>query len=118
MGNGTEKLTQSSMKLVNPGVAQHMAECHTPATTAKSYTIVKLTEKKMPMHIFNLSKKEIKEATVRYQSRILRPAEWMGKGNSDEDISAYKNKRGGKESACGKSQKRGKQQILIIKYIR
>lgn len=67
----------------------------------------------MPMHIFNLSKKEIQETTVRYQSRILRPAEWMGKGNSDEDISAYKNKRGGKES-----QKGGKQQILKIKYIR
>lgn len=72
----------------------------------------------MPMHIFNLLKKEIQETTVKYQSRILRPAEWMGKGNSDENISVYKNKRGGKESACGKSQKRGKQQILKIKYIR
>ena len=64
------------------------------------------------MHICLLSKKEIQETTVKYQSRILRPAEWMGKGNSDENISVYKNKRGGKESACGKSQKGGKDSLF------
>lgn len=66
------------------------------------------------MHTYSLSSKEIHGAIAKYQARLPRPAEGMGKDNSAENGSVYKNEE---ESAWRSNQMRKKSTVQTFKCI-
>lgn len=66
----------------------------------------------MREHVYSFCRKEIHGTTVKNQPSLPRPAEWMRKSNSAENMSVYKI-RMGKVSMLKQSKGRGKEKSTL-----